>query len=464
MLQYHLISLGCDMNHSDAERISAVLDDIGFEEVASEEDANLVIAVACSVRQTAIDKIHGFIHRWKKRQSCLSKTNDQEKKFVTVLTGCILPKDKEVFQKQFDIMFDIKELPFFPEKLSLFFPEIKSKPMAIAEYLNITPKYKDPFRTYIPISTGCNQFCTYCAVPYTRGREISRPMEEIISEVQKRVEAGSKIITLLGQNVNSYGLDWERQKKYSSGIQNHFVELLQRVDEISGDFWVYFYSNHPKDVNEELLEVVKNGKRLCKYLHLPFQAGNNEILQKMNRRYTKEEYLALVEKVYITIPEITLTTDIIVGFPGETREQFYETMEICEYARYDMAFVAKYSPRPGSWAMRNFADDVSWKEKKFREREVTNVIEKHVAEKNQKLFGKELRVFVDTIDIAKKKIIGRTDGNKKMLFPFAENVPFSRGQFITATVQKTFAWALEGNFISFCNSSLHTYDFERSRY
>ncbi len=322
-MKYHLISLGCAMNTSDAERIGTVLDELGFFETQEEKEADLVVAVACSVRKTAIDKIHDKIHKWKKRQINGSQ-------LVTALTGCVLPDDKKKFRKQFNIMFDIKELPFFPEKLSLFFSEIEKKPMAVQEYLSITPKYTDPFRIYIPISTGCNQFCTYCAVPYTRGREVSRPMEEILQEVENRVNSGTKIITLLGQNVNSYGLDWEHKKKYESGIENHFVELLRRVDKIPGDFWVFFYSNHPKDVTDELLEIMKNGKKLCKYLHLPIQAGNNDILQKMNRRYTKEEYLSLVKKVYDIIPEVTLTTDIIVGL---TKLQISEHLRSISFFR-----------------------------------------------------------------------------------------------------------------------------------
>lgn len=436
MPKYFIQPLGCAMNISDAERIASVLDTLGFVQVDTDKDADLVIVVACSVRQTAIDRIYGKIQQWKQRK-------ESGERLVTALSGCVLPHDKKKLENIFDIFFNVKEVMSLSEKLLPFFTNIKKSTIDVTDYLSIMPKYTSPYQSYIPISTGCNNFCTYCAVPYTRGREVSRPMEDVLDEVKRCVKNGTKIITLLGQNVNSYGLDLEKRRSYEIGIKNHFVELLQRVDEIEGDFWVFFTSNHPKDVNDELVQVMERGEKLCHYLHLPIQSGDNQILKKMNRHYSREQYLDLVERIYKIMPDVTLTTDIIVGFPGETHKQFEKTKEVCKKAMYDMAFIAKYSPRPGSYAAENFKDDVLYEEKKRREIELTEIVEKTALEKNKKLEGKMVKVFVECFE--RGRWVARTQGYKKVVFDESFNEKLEEGCFVDAKIKKAHAWILEGS-------------------
>jgi tRNA-2-methylthio-N6-dimethylallyladenosine synthase len=291
-MRYFFWILGCAMNYSDAERIAAVLDSLGYSKTEVEAEADLFIVVSCSVRQSAINRIYGKIRDFK----ILKKDN---KNFTTILSGCVLEEDRKKLSKVFDILFEVKDLGKLPQMLcdtipSLCHPEQSegsSKSIGVdssalpqndnesglsGEYLSITPHYESNFRSFVPIMTGCNNFCTYCAVPYTRGREKSRPMEEIISEVKNLVQQGYKEITLLGQNVNSYGNDLK------DNANNKFTQLLLELDKIPGDHRIYFYSNHPKDMSDELIETLPKLVHFPQYIHLPLQSGNDEIIQKMN--------------------------------------------------------------------------------------------------------------------------------------------------------------------------------------
>ena len=436
-MKYFIQTYGCDMNRADAERLAAVLETAGFA-ASSEEEADLRVATACSVRKSAMDRIYGRLHAWKKLEG------------ITALTGCILEHDKGKLAEGFDLIFGIKELSELPGRLKPFFPAAKDATPLPEEYLSIVPKTSDKHRAWVAISSGCNQFCSYCAVPYTRGREVSRPMDEVLGEVRDRTKAGAKIVTLLGQNVNSYGLDWERQKDYASGNKNHFVELLRRADGLPGDFWINFYSNHPKDMTAELLELVAASKKVCRYIHLPLQSGDDEILQRMNRTYDSKRFLEVMRETYRAMPDVTLTTDIIVGFPGETDAQFERTLEACRQSRFDMAFVAKYSARPGTFAARKYEDDVSVAEKDRRHKAVTEVLEQTVLDKNKALEGKTLPVFIEGLDERKGKILGRTQGSKKVIIPLGSSVGAQNsvhlrsGQFMNVRIKKGLAWALEG--------------------
>ncbi|MCL5406951.1 MAG: MiaB/RimO family radical SAM methylthiotransferase [Patescibacteria group bacterium] len=331
------------MNISDSERIAQKLDELGYKS-APEKEADLVIVNACSVRQTAIDRIWGRIRKWQ---------NNNKKVFIT---GCVLKADRDKFAKKNIHTFNIQELPKLQQILKehsniLLNNRISSKDVkSYLGYFDVKPKL-DSQIAYIPIMTGCDNFCSYCAVPYTRGREVSRPIEDIISEIRDILDKGFKNIMLLGQNVNSY--------KYG------FSKLLKKVDELPNDFQFTFMSSNPHDMTDEIIQTFSELKKWPRELHLAMQSGDDEVLKKMNRKYTSAKFLKLVSDLKSQIPDIKLTTDIIVGFPGETKKQFENTVKICQKIKFEKAYVSKYSPRAGTVSAK-LKDNVPKMEKKRR--------------------------------------------------------------------------------------------------
>ena len=429
-MKYFFWILGCAMNYSDAERVAAVLENLGYTKTEKENEADIFVVIACSVRESAALSIYGKV--------CdLAEYKIKNKKFKTILTGCVLEKDKKKLKKSFDIILEIKDI----EKLSqLLFTNSPKEPKS-GEYLSIQPHYESNFRAFVPISTGCDNFCTYCAVPYTRGREKSRPMDEIITEVKGLVQRGYKEITLLGQNVNSYGNDLPKK--------NSFGKLLTELDKIPGDYRIYFYSNHPKDMSEELIETMAKLKHFPRYLHLPLQSGDDEIIRRMNRHYTKEKYLELVKKIRKAMPDVTLTTDIIVGFPGETEEQFADTVEVMRLAEYDMAFIAQYSPREGTISAKQ-PDNVTKVEKIRREKILQKIVTETVLEHNNELIGTTQRVLID--EQKNDKYYGRTEGFK--VVEIKTDLPRDKagqllqiGQFIDVKIESVSSWKLVGTLL-----------------
>jgi len=314
------------MNVSDSERIATILESQGYE-ASDEKLADLIVINACSVRQKAVDRIWGGIKKW------------QAQKKKIILTGCVLPTDKKKFAEKGIGYTDFYNNDFFkiiPHNLS---------PITYDEH------QRDKSFAYIPIMTGCDNFCSYCAVPYTRGREKSRPIRNVISDIKRALRNGAKEILLLGQNVNSY--------------QYGFAHLLKTINNLPGDFKFNFISSNPHDMTDEIIETFANLKKWSHELHLPLQSGDDEVLKKMNRKYTVKQYLALISKLKNKISNIKLTTDIIVGFPGETKTQFNNTVELCKKIKFDKAYIAQYSPRPGTVAAK-LKDDVPQKEKKRR--------------------------------------------------------------------------------------------------
>jgi len=306
-MKYHLITLGCQMNMSDTERTKPVIERMGYEWTDNEDEASLLGILACSVRQKAIDKVYSRISKWNKLKN--------KKNLLTFVTGCILTSDKERFLKLFDIVFPMSELQELPAMIGQYgivtpvslqmsangnavfgnsmVKELKEKAASlklnehIPDFWHINPLYESSFEAFVPIQNGCDKFCTFCAVPYTRGREVSRPSDEILHEVQTLVDKDYKSITLLGQNVNSYGLD-------KKGEEISFPELLGKIGEmgkVSGkEFWVYFTSPHPRDMSDEVIEVIAAYPHLAKQIHLPIQSGDDKVLIRMNRKYSVERY------------------------------------------------------------------------------------------------------------------------------------------------------------------------------
>jgi tRNA-2-methylthio-N6-dimethylallyladenosine synthase len=284
----------------------------------------------------------------------------------------------------------------------------KSKIQNPGEYLSILPKYESTFRAYVPIMTGCDNFCSYCAVPLTRGREKSRPQAEILAEIRALVDRGYKEITLLGQNVNSYGISQKANLK-NQNYNSKFINLLKEIDLIPGDYRVYFYSNHPKDVSDELINTLPELKHFPPYLHLPLQSGNDNILREMNRRYTVKQYLNLVKKIRERIPDLVLTTDIMVGYPGENEAKFLDTVEVMKKAKFEMAFIAQYSPRAGTLSAKK-EDNIPKNIKNERFKILTEVLRDNLEERNKRFVGEIVTVLID--EQKSDKYYGRTEEYK----------------------------------------------------
>jgi len=422
MGKYYIVTFGCQMNKSDSERIARVLEEMNCEPATKIELADLVVVNMCSVRQSAVDRVWGLEPKLKK----LKKRNPE---FKTVLTGCILKKDRKKLKRKFDYLMDIKDLPNLPKILNLA-PRREEK-----DYLKIRPKHSSNFSAHVPITVGCNNFCSYCVVPYTRGREVSRPAGEILCEVKNLVKRGYKEIWLLGENVNSY---INTQRTMNNEQKINFPKLLRMVNAIPGNFWVRFTSSHPKDLSDELIEVMANCKKVTKYLNLPVQSGDNEILKKMRRLYTVRHYKNLVKKIRNKIPQITLSTDVIVGFPGETRKHFGNTCKLFEEIKFDMAYIAKYSPRPGTAASK-MQDNVPDNEKNRREKILTEILKRSAQENNKKFIGKTIVVLPQK----QKKgfLIGKSKKYKTVKFKGDEKLI---GNFIKVKITNAFPWGLKG--------------------
>ncbi len=451
--KYFILTLGCQMNHSDSERIRAVLESMGWENTEKEDQADLVIVNSCSVRQTAIDRIYGRIRKWEKIK--------KERDFKILLTGCVLPHDRNKMEKSFDWflpIFEIGKLPKLLEGKDSFEGET---------YFEIKPKNLSSFSANVPIMTGCDKFCSYCAVPYTRGREVSRPYNEIFKEVEDLVQRGYKEIILLGQNVNSYmgASDHEiysrhvgrlgRQLKSlkindqldstNCKVENTitFPELLKKVASISGDFWIRFVSSHPYDMSDDLIEVMLKESKVCSQINLAAQSGDDEVLKRMNRHYTSAHFLERVQKLKKAIPEIMISTDIIVGFCGETKEAFQNTVKLFQKVEFEMAYISKYSPRPGTLAQKQFKDDIPFSVKKEREKKLTDILKQINLRKNKSLVGKRRRVLVDKAKKDSQGIVwnlGRTEGLKPV--KFAAGRDFT-GEFVEVEIVSAGPWSLE---------------------
>ena len=371
-MKYFIKTYGCQMNESDSERIASVLERYKHKKASKMDEADFVIINLCSVRQTAIDRIHGQF-------SAKSKLTKNKKKPKIILTGCILKSDKKRFSEKIDLIFDVREMDDLEKFLKDNSDDWRKKVNLMnrdrdnelnISYLKIDPKYKHKNHAFVPVMTGCNNFCSYCVVPYTRGEEKSRGAEDIIKEVEGLVESGYSEITLLGQNVNSYSSLDERGKKINFG------KLLKLLNKIPGEFKISFITNHPKDMKDGLIRAIRDCKKVVKYIHLPFQSGDDDILKKMNRHYTQKGYLSLIDKIKKEIPGVKFCSDVIVGFPGETNKQFNETLKVVKKVGFDTVYVNKYSPREGALSAKKYEDDISWAEKKTRWGIVNDLVNK----------------------------------------------------------------------------------------
>ena len=344
-LTYYIDTMGCSMNENDSSKYSGILESMGFKKEFDEKKANLILFNTCCIRENAENTLFGRLGSLKKE-----KINNEDKYIVIV--GCmtqqkhIIDKIKTSY-KFVDIVLGTGAMSIFPLKL---YNVLKNKKTDI-EYIDVTNeveedipiKYDDKFRASVSIIYGCNNFCSYCIVPYVRGRERSRKKEDILNDIKRLAKNGYKEVMLLGQNVNSYGNDFK-------DINYNFPKLLQDIEKIDGIEIIRFMSPHPKDFSDELIEVIKNSKKIARQIHLPLQSGSTRILKEMNRRHTKEDYLKIVEKLKSIDDNISISTDIIVGFPGETDEDFKETLDVVKKVKFDQIYMFIYSKRVGTRA------------------------------------------------------------------------------------------------------------------
>jgi tRNA-2-methylthio-N6-dimethylallyladenosine synthase len=414
---YFIWVLGCQMNKSDAEKIEAILSNLGYLKTDSDKTADVVVVVACSIRQTAIDRIIGkSLHYQKRRQSG---------ELITILTGCVLKEDKPRFNKAFDILLPIEDMNLIPEKLSAL------DPTGLTDYFEVMPKRESKFQAYVPIMTGCDNFCTFCVVPYTRGREKHRSAQSIIDECQDLVNRGYKEITLLGQNVNSY-VDGDYD----------FPKLLKRIGEIDGDFWLRFTTSNPQDFSDDLIEVMKLGGPIVPYLHFAIQSGDDEILKRMNRRHNVKHYLGILDRARKEIPNLMISTDIIVGFSGETEGQFQNTVKLFERVCYDMAYISQYSVRAGTPSAKLMPDNVSKTDKVRRDKELNDVLAIYAKKNNEAYIGKTVRVLVE--GRKRGRLYGKTDTYKTVYFENDKNLT---GEFVNTDITAADSWSLSGKIV-----------------
>lgn len=335
-MKYCIKIFGCQYNEWDGARLDYLLQKNDLI-LSDEKNADIIFAIACSVRKSAVDRLLGKVRNWR------------EAKKKVIISGCLLPKDKNKVEARGAFFCNVDDSKTFTNLLGL---KKQLSNLAIEQFATCS---------YLPIMSGCNNFCSYCVVPYTKGREKSRDFDQIVEEFKKLVKAGHKEITLLGQNVNSYEYDFSR--------------LLKTLNDIPGDFQISFTSNHPKDMSDIIIKAIADLPKVKKEIHLPLQSGSNKILKAMNRPYTKEQYLELIDKIKSSIPNIKISTDVIVGFPGETEDDFLETKDLIKKVGFCWVFANKYSPREGTASFK-LGEPIPWSEKQRRWREIDNLVNK----------------------------------------------------------------------------------------
>ena len=401
-LKYHILTMGCLQNENDSEKLCGMIEKMGYTKVDSPKKANLIVFNTCCVRENAEDKLFGNLGELKNYK--------KETGAIIAVGGCMM-QEKHIQEKlkksypYFDIMFGTHTLNKFPEDLYKAISN-KNKVTDVIDidgeiYEGIPIKREDNVKASVTIMYGCNNFCTYCIVPYVRGRERSRKKEDILKEIEMLAKEGYKEITLLGQNVNSY----------DGGDGYKFSNLLLDVNKIEGIERIRFISPHPKDFTDDVIDAIKNSKKVCRVLHLPLQSGSTNILKKMNRKYTKEKYLNLAEKIKKEIPEVVFTTDIIVGFPGETEEDFEDTLDVVKKLKFEQVFMFIFSRRVGTPADR-MENQIPEEIKHKRFDRLKEIVESQVPENNKKYIGKREKVLVEGKSKTNDKLLTRKNRNQ----------------------------------------------------
>ncbi len=435
MSKYKIYTYGCQMNIHESEKLAGILQDLGYSETQLDSDADVIVFNTCCIRENAEQRVFGNV-------GALKPLKKVKKDLIVAVCGCMTQQDGvgKKLQDTFpfvDIVFGTHNLTLFKEYL-LKFTKTKKRVLEVHKDDGSLPNDVTPYRTSYPnawvnIMYGCNNFCTYCIVPYVRGRERSRKKEDILSEVELLVKQGYKEITLLGQNVDSYG----------RGTQYDFADLLYDVDKIEGDFRIRFMSNHPKDITEKLLKVIQNSSKICNYIHLPLQSGSTNILQKMNRRYTHESYLEKVNLIKKYLSDVAISTDIMVGFPGESEQDFLDTLKMVNTVKFDGAFTFVYSRRKGTKAdlMCDQIDEEIKKERIIKLVDLQNTINR---EKSLTYANKTIQVLCEDYDGKKDLYMGRDELNRMIYFKSNSNII---GQFVMIKITETGGISLYGELV-----------------
>ena len=431
-LKYNINTMGCKLNENDSEKIAGMLEDMGYTATDSVEDANVMVFNTCCIRENAEEKVFGKLGELKRLK---------EKNNMIICFGGCMSQEKQIIEKikksypQVDIIFGTHNFYKFPEML---YKEITEKKKIIdvwdidGEVIEGVPiKRMDGKTALVTIMNGCNNFCSYCIVPYTRGRERSRNPKDILREIEELSKEGYKEIMLLGQNVNSY----------NGGDGYTFANLLRDIDKIDGIDIVRFMSPHPKDFKDDVIDAIRDCKSVCKVIHLPLQSGSTNVLKLMNRRYTKEQYLELVEKIRAKIPEVTFTTDIIVGFPGETEEDFLDTLDVVEKVRFEQVFMFIYSVRKGTKA-ETMPDHVPDEVKSERFGRLKTLADRITEEENMKYIGTIQNVLVEGVSKTNSEVLtGRTKSYKVVNFSGSKDLI---GKNIDVRIVSQHVWYLKG--------------------
>lgn len=436
---FHITTFGCQMNEHDSETLAGMLIEKGYVPAAERKDANIVIFNTCSIRENADKRFFGTLGQLKRRKT------EQRENFTVCVCGCMMQQQHiiDTIKAKYpwvDVIFGTHNLHQLPELLDNLYKE-KHKQLAIWEeggeiVEGLPAKRLFKHKAFVNIMYGCNNFCTYCIVPYTRGRERSRVPEDILKEVRALACDGVKEITLLGQNVNSY-----KGISRDSGEKADFADLIYMLSEVSGIERIRFMTSHPKDISDKLIAAYGKCEKLCHYIHLPVQAGSSKVLKEMNRHYTREDYLEIVRKLREVDPDIAISTDIIVGFPGETEEEFEETLTLCEEVRYDSAFTFLYSVRKGTPAEK-FENQIPEEIKHERFNRLVDVINRISAEKNAEYVGRIEKVLVDGPSKNNSKTYGgRTESFKLVNF---KGTPDMIGQVVDVLITGANTFSLEG--------------------
>jgi tRNA-2-methylthio-N6-dimethylallyladenosine synthase len=420
-MNYHIWTIGCQMNKAESNAISEYLESRGFRPTDVLSDANLVVINTCVVRQHAEDKIKsllGYVNQIKSRQP------DKQ----VVVTGCFVGNNKESLIKRYPFV-----NAFIPPGDLTSFKEWHEL-CGLQPSTFQLPKRSAKVSAYVPIMQGCDNFCSYCIVPYRRGREVSRPLDEIVNQVKDLVINGIKEVILLGQNVNSYG------KNLCPSVD--LASLIKLLDGIDGLSRVRFLTNHPRDMSSDLIDVMAASKKVCHHICLPLQSGDNLILSQMNRHYSYEQYCKLIMDMRTAMPDISFSTDIIVGFPGETSAQFDNTVKAITEIHFDAVHVASYSPRPETQAHRSFADDVPSEEKQARLHRIEQIQKSILQEINNGLVKSELEILVE--GKKKSKCYGRTYHDKLV---FIEPDDAREGSLVQVMIESATPWSLQGRVV-----------------
>lgn len=428
---------GCAQNESDSEKLKGMLSDMGYGWTDDIKKADIILYNTCAVRENAELRVFGNI-------GAVKNLKKKKPSLLLGVCGCMMQQEhiKEIIKKRYphvDMVFGTHALYRFPEILSKAMEDKRVFDVFDEEgavFEGISYKRDEPPLAKIPVMYGCNNFCSYCIVPYVRGRERSRDIEDIIREVKEVSKSGYKEVMLLGQNVNSYGNDSE------DGLT--FAELIKEVAKVDGIERIRFMTSHPKDISDELIDVIATEPKVCKQLHLPVQCGSNRILEKMNRKYTREKYLEIVEKVRSRVPDIVLTTDIIVGFPGETNEDFEETMSLLEKVEYDLIFSFIYSKRKGTPAA--VMPDVLTEEEKHKNFDRMLALQNEISKKkNDSYMGKTEEVLIEGVSKTNPEYFcGRTSGGKIVNFKCEGK---KAGDIVNVKITETKTWSLGGEIV-----------------